>query len=506
MSTPQATNTVYDKHQNSLRHDHENHQSCDTLSKIKRFGISLNNRYSAAAGVVFLLGIGYYFLSRHQNKIATLAKKLQGRDTSEAAAMMHIRCKDGEKSLVKDVVKKIAAADPGNPLNSKPLAAGLVSLGDKGVGLLCFALDSTLFLAIIDPHIGVTPPPGITQEEGKLNLLAGASEDTEVAFSVYSIPYTDSPTNRAHVVTIAVTFAVSALRQHTVDDATPLTAHQLLESHHFPRDHCIFMGGKQICIVASRDDFGYLTKTFVDYRGEGHSLSSAELLDFKFYDIWDERTDITMLIGGEPGSGKTWAMITNMFSRTDLTVYIRLLSSLTIDELNSLDDIKVRNGLFCGYAARAVKEAINSVCAALDRKLMEYDDPEPFYVRICFDEIGGSPALTRACCAPACAKNLHKALRWRPRVEARIFAAGTGIGTVNNPGGSENSCFNLIMLSASRGRDLYWMYRCTKLLRQVDTLLFSGAAGAVNVEFEKKKNEFRAKLADLTLSVTSWGY
>ncbi|CUG40019.1 Hypothetical protein, putative [Bodo saltans] len=444
---------------------------------------------------------------------SAMLAKLQQKRAMVAASLLVIESTMSDQSLVGDFVTKAVAVGPLKLKHMSPL--GLVQIDNDGAGLLCFAEHSTLFLAIIDPHDGAKPPDAMIRE-GKLSLLAGAKEDTETVFSVYSISFADSHRDCAAAAAVAATFAVSALCRHKFADATSLTAHQLLISHHFLQECRIPMGeenSKQnIRIAASTDDFGYLSRRFVDYRGEHSLLSSANLIDFASHDIWDERTEITLLIGGESGSGKTWAMITNFFVRSHLTVYIRLHNSLSVSELNSLDDTDTRNSRFCSYAATAVKNAINRVCPALDSKLMACDDPEPFYVRICFDEIGGSPTLTRACCAKDSAKSLHTALGWNERVVVRLFAGGTGVGAVNNLGGSENSCFKLIILGASRGCDLYWMYRFHNLSLQVDSVPDTPLADApaqtkaekeLNEKIKKKNALFQKRLAEVRDSVNA---
>ncbi|CUG85929.1 Hypothetical protein, putative, partial [Bodo saltans] len=300
--------------------------SCDTRFSTMVEFIKLLNRATRISG-----RHAYEAISRHDASLVfvdvVVFVKLEGMKAVRAAATLYPRDRGESRSLIKDFLDNLVVAEPGNPLNLDKSPAW-VQVGKEGVGLLCFAFNNTLFLAIIDPHRGAKPPAEFAYVR-KLNLIAGANDDTEVAFSVYAIPYTDSPANRAHVVTIAVTFAVSALHQHTLEDATSLTAHQLLVSHHFLFEHRIPMGEKkdaqqQICIAASSDDFGVLWRRFVDCRGDGHLLCSARLVDFADAGTWSDDPGVVVLIGGESGSGKTCAMLTNFYQLTDLTVYIRL--------------------------------------------------------------------------------------------------------------------------------------------------------------------------------------
>ncbi|CUG90921.1 Hypothetical protein, putative, partial [Bodo saltans] len=92
-------------------------------------------------------------------------------------------------------------------------------------------------------------------------------------------------------------------------------------------------------------------------------------------------------------------------------------------------------------------------------------DREEFEVRLCLDELGGSPELIRACCAVGNdALRGEKGLNWHPRVQIRLFATGTGIGTVQNPVGSEYKFYKLVTLATQHednSAKLYWKLRDT---------------------------------------------
>ncbi|CUF97029.1 Hypothetical protein, putative [Bodo saltans] len=375
----------------------------------------------------------------------------KGKRAKYAAARMY----DGIDHLVTDFCKKVAAVEPRTPLQLvyRP-GENHVEMDERGVGMFCFAEHGTMFLVIIDPHDGVKPPAGVTYER-KLNLIAGAGEDTMIAFSVYSVPASSSSD-------LVVTFVVDALKKHLLSETDSFSAHGLLTSHHFRAAHRIPMPfDQQICIAASSRDFEYLSERFVDFRGKSPVLTSAFLVDRKDM-AWSQNPGGVVLIGGESGSGKTWAMITNYFQMTDLTVYIRPTEVFaTFDNEWGNDDVdkEERNKAFCSLLAAAVRVAIDRVCKPLNEKLKKLSDPQGFAVRVCLDEIGGNPIVTRACCANDSNKNLRNELGWADGVEIRLFGAGTGVGSVSNPGGSENKYYQLAMLDAPRGIGMYWEYR-----------------------------------------------
>ncbi|CUG85947.1 transmembrane protein, putative [Bodo saltans] len=165
-----------------------------------------------AAVTLFLWGMGYYCLCRQSNGMKALMNQ-EGKRAKYAAARMY----DGKivDHLVTDFCKKVAVVRPRNPL--KPVyrpGDNHVEMDKKGVGMFCFAERGTLFLVIIDPHDGVKPPAGVTYER-KLNLMAGAGEDSMIAFSVYSVPASSSSD-------LVVTFVVDALRKHLLSETDSL--------------------------------------------------------------------------------------------------------------------------------------------------------------------------------------------------------------------------------------------------------------------------------------------
>ncbi|CUG85926.1 GPI-anchored surface protein, putative [Bodo saltans] len=446
----------------------------DVAEQLRIYAIS-DNIYAllcaAVAVTQFFWGRGYYCLCRQSNGMKVLMNQ-EGKRAKYAAARMY----DGNiiDHLVTDFCKKVAAVEPRTSLNLvyRP-GDNHVELDKRGVGMFCFAEHSTLFLVIIDPHDGAKQPIGITYER-TLNLMAGARQDAMINFSVYSVPASSS--NNADT---AAAFAVDALKQHLSIVRTSLTAHELLTSHHFLATHRIpvrRVSGVPICIAASPSDFRMLSERFVDCRGEGRELTSALLVNYKDERSWHVNRGGVALIGGESGSGKTWEMLTNFYDQTDLTVYIRVNEVLkTCNAERFRKGTDGRNSEFCDLLAQAVVSAIDNVCKPLEERLRmmstEEDDwrvsHTPFRVRICFDEIGDNPVLIRACCSEDTNGNMRRALGWAGWVEVRMFAAGTGLGTVNNASGRESGYFKRrVILGAPRGISLYWTCRLRLLKLQ----------------------------------------
>jgi hypothetical protein len=118
--------------------------------------------------------------------------------------------------------------------------------------------------------------------------------------------------------------------------------------------------------------------------------------------------------------------------------------------------------------AAAVKSAITDVCSRLHQDLEEHNAGDELEVRVCLDEMGGSPALIRSCCGMS--RDLQTTLNWGECVRIRLYAAGTGVGAVDNPGGSENTFYKLAILEAaqapgeeSQASNVYWKIRRSNL-------------------------------------------
>ncbi|CUG91081.1 Hypothetical protein, putative [Bodo saltans] len=82
--------------------------------------------------------------------------------------------------------------------------------------------------------------------------------------------------------------------------------------------------------------------------------------------------------------------------------------------------------------------------------------------------MGSSPTFVRACCAIDIAE-LQNKLKLGASVTIVVVAAGTGIGTVSNPGGSESKNYHLAALThreTPQKASVYWMMRDHLLTQQ----------------------------------------
>ncbi|CUG90023.1 Hypothetical protein, putative [Bodo saltans] len=328
-----------------------------------------------------------------------------------------------------------------------------------------------------------------------------------------------------------VQFVVSRLQLFVDRDPERYSPHELLKTAHFKGWRVAVQGEgsvEPIRIAGTEDDLRWLEERHVDATG-GTTIDSKGfdrreplaayykqqkmkkekndpevgmiLFDLATSATWDNDPNVVILIGGESGSGKTWRMITNHSGESHLVVYIRLNSEENANSHNTdyktiiaQDEIlhpkgprtidedvikaarRARRKAFKAFVLPKVKAAINEVCPALWKKLCgEEKKAFPlFEVRLCFDEMGGNPALIRACCAVGNI-NLRRGFKWMPWVRIRMFAAGTGVGTVENPGGSENSFYLLATLQrdvydsadSSSEPSVYWTLRREKLKENV---------------------------------------
>ncbi|CUG89768.1 Hypothetical protein, putative [Bodo saltans] len=202
-----------------------------------------------------------------------------------------------------------------------------------------------------------------------------------------------------------------------------------MKSSYFCAHQCIKVPGeKPIYVASTSKDFKPLSTRFVNYVLNG-GLTSAKLINHRNVNTWSVDPNIVILIDGESGIGKTLEMLTNFWDDTDLTVYIQLERDLS-SELPK----EKRDNDFKKLAVKLVQEAIKATCQGLHDKLTAYKEAPLFRVRICFDEMGDKPHATRACCAVD-PREIRDALGWsKEHVEVRVFAAGTGVGTVKNIG------------------------------------------------------------------------
>ncbi|CUG74188.1 Hypothetical protein, putative, partial [Bodo saltans] len=251
-------------------------------------------------------------------------------------------------------------------------------------------------------------------------------------------------------------------------------------------------------VASTKEDWTWLCSRNVDWQ-LGVGQFSTVLVDFRSNETWSNDANTAVLIGGESGSGKTMEMICGHSGKSDLVIYMRFADALmrnvdvrlcnTICENEKLlRDAKqgavalaardARNGAFVKLAQEAINGAVAASCAELTHALKMHETGETFTVRLCFDEMGDSPAYVRACCAMNVV-TLRKNLGWGSMVEIRVVAAGTGIGSVDNPGGSENNFYQLAMLSQRAGKSLYWKMR-DRMLGE-----WKSHSGAAKISFDE---------------------
>ncbi|CUG89180.1 Hypothetical protein, putative [Bodo saltans] len=386
----------------------------------------------------------------------------------------------------------------------------VLSLGENWVAFFTFAERNLIFgVAALGEGV-LTLPEGI-KTLGTVELLKHIKSTTKVKYRIYSaaegldtLANNDSAADRYNVL---VKFVVDAV-QHFVDRNVALyNAHSILSSP-------LFRGKKvrvarhnditPIYITALKNDWTFLLGRHVDALERPLEWSGNEgndstvFFDLNDPDLWSSNPKEVVLIGGESGSGKTWKMMTNNSRGSHLVVYLRLTSrdykTVTLNDRilhPSEGELKksgkptfsdrekerargARSAAFLNLVKACVEVTIEAACPELLRMLqgkagMSSNGGDPFEVRLCFDEMGSAPELIRACCAMGY-DNLHEALEWEKWVIIRMFAAGTGVGTVVNPGGSENTFYKLATLAASQpdtnasqsdpnATRMYWKFR-----------------------------------------------
>ncbi|CUG74170.1 Hypothetical protein, putative [Bodo saltans] len=298
--------------------------------------------------------------------------------------------------------------------------------------------------------------------------------------------------------------ALVALHQELA--ATSMNPHEVLKMF-FPASKTLTVSGDPRYVAALEFDWKALCKRHVDSRyGTGKFDTSAILFDMGGPRTWSNNANIPVLIGGESGSGKTLEMICGNREKSHLVIYMRfdyvlMKQHASCAELCEIicnnDDIlrsiapsdgavltvtaeeeaarNKRNSAFATLTKQVVVGAIDNSCALLFKALKghkkqpvkyseiveppkEVNSDKKFTVRLCFDEMGSTPAFVRACCALDVTE-LREALGWGDLVEIFVIAAGTGIGSVTNPGGSENTFYQLAMLKPWQSVDVYWKIR-----------------------------------------------
>ncbi|CUG89767.1 Hypothetical protein, putative [Bodo saltans] len=390
---------------------------------------------------------------------------------------------DGNFTLVDDVIEKVGSLLKGASMKFSSIE-NTITVGGNDVGFYSFATDVYLVLIIIDPHDGVTLLENMTHD-GTLNVFnrdIKKNKSTACSFSVYSIPYND---NDDAALSIVAKFVLDAL----LNNASKLSLHALMKSRLFCAEQKLNVENEKVIYVASTSaHFTPVSTRFVNYTHQG-GFSSAKLINHQDRSTWNVDPGVVNLIGGESGIGKTLEMLTNFWNETDLTVYIKLEGDL-LAETN-----EKRDSDFKELAANWVRLAIDATCPGLNDKITAYNEAEPFRVRICFDEMGDRPCATRACCAVG-PEGICKAMGWKEKhVQVRVCAAGTGIGTAKNTGGSENHRFQLSVLRAPRGSGLYWKFRMELLAASTTSRPVSWKASTTATQKTACFDRFKAAVA-----------
>ncbi|CUG06307.1 membrane-associated protein, putative [Bodo saltans] len=355
-------------------------------------------------------------------------------------------------------------------------------------------IGNDLFVAIADPHGVPDADVGVTKIQ-TLHLLSkndsapsategvAATKPLHEAFEVYCVADGVAMLTQKNydVITDFVAGALMALQKHTTVLASP---HDALKPEFFCQLEPLKVDGRVVRYVAmSGDDWTALNDRFVDcHLGRGRLSGASTLFDLKLPHTWAELSSV-VLIGGESGSGKTIEMLCGHCDKSDLAVYMRFnpevlntIHAQRVKTISDNDDIvndstvadnsrhaarSKRNREFLELTASVVRCALDDSCPAIVEPLKNHNSETTFTVRLCFDEMGSSPAFVRACCAIN-VDALREKLGWGTSVKIFVVAAGTGIGTVLNPGGSENTRYHLSMLTLSdtpHESSVYWKLR-----------------------------------------------
>ncbi|CUE76820.1 Hypothetical protein, putative [Bodo saltans] len=309
------------------------------------------------------------------------------------------------------------------------------------------------------------------------------------AFDVFSLENgVDIMKKNNYELGVLTELVVGALRVYQKRRAASVDPQTALETF-FPAKHTFDLNTnrKKRYVAATVDDRRNLRNRYVNYqRSTGKFDAAAIFFDIGKPETWATNSNAPVLIGGESGSGKTLEMICGHSDKSNMVIYMRfadvlmrkltkyvplceaicnnetILRSAARGGVVSPEEEKAardgRNEAFADLTKLVVKSAIDDSCAELSESLKEHKSGETFTVRLCFDEMGDSPAYVRACCAMD-TEALREALGWGSKVEIRVVAAGTGIGSVDNPGGSENNFYQLAMLTQQHGMSFYWTMR-----------------------------------------------
>ena len=431
-----------------------------------------------------------------------VVRQMQEEPTLFEAALTGFKTFSKRKSLLESVSGLVTTIAEGAPKGFGKVAVMEIQFGLRAANtpVAFFSVaDNDLLFATTAPHKGAVLPEGISlvttlifDDESGTPSVACTSVDgatlapavpPKVPLAVYCIAgglqMLDSKVldvNAQHQKkTNCVKFAVEALCRLTQDTSGLRTPFDVLRSRFFNAQHRLRVGTNDVCVVASDEDWQRLQDRNVDF-AVATTLKDSTLFDLESEATWDPEAKVVVLIGGESGAGKTLEMITTHCGLSHLVVYIRFYpdkleedadTKILYDRILMLDKIvkstptmrahnpenltKVsaraeRNTTFCGLVAAAVRDAIAHVCPLhLSQSLKEHNAGDVFEVRVCLDEMGGCPALIRSCCGMG-SEELRTTLEWGQCARIRVYAAGTGVGAVENPGGSENSYYKLAIL------------------------------------------------------------
>ncbi|CUG86019.1 Hypothetical protein, putative [Bodo saltans] len=377
-------------------------------------------------------------------------------------------------------------------------------LHGKNTVAFCAVSGDSWFVAVIAEGPKLTDD--IIRSIGILRLQeTDDAEDSTILFNCYSVA---NYSGRTECETLAKCLGESFHGWHHEPITDPWKALPKGKSNY--RISMTVPNPAVVYVIASAKDWSELERRHVDFDGEQKVLRHAQHFDVTspLTTCIDHKTII--LIGGESGSGKTMHMLTGNRREAHAVVYARcVLSSSEEPENKEPEEIKKviarvrenmgvvialnkecstkpddktakRNELFLDVLVDLVKLAMSDANPELHEQLQKWgvgsDISKPvFRVRVCLDEIGASTAFIRACCATN-PDDLRNLLGWGTRVEVRIIAGGTGVGTNSESLGSESSRFKYSIFS-ERGMNLYWSMR-DSLDRLLDDNTFAELTGA----------------------------
>ncbi|CUG89178.1 Hypothetical protein, putative [Bodo saltans] len=336
------------------------------------------------------------------------------------------------------------------------------------IGQLPEGTTSMKTLSVVDPNCGawgeqeehIKPPP---LKFHMYSIVDGLDEDAKERVA---------------------SFILHAVKRHQdQNEMTHLFTHDLIQSPHFREEYRLTVHTaaadeqaekRTIYVASSERDWGELAERFVDVSATTkvprRLCDATVLLDCGLPIPHTVDSKAVILIGGESGSGKTWAMITGRSELCDLVVYVRLFSVVMtsmgreFQNITKFSDSKS----FASVAAQAVEVAVNNVCSPLLERLRSANGHRALNVRVCFDEMGRDPNFARACYSMG-PTMLHEALGFGTAVKLQIFAAGAGVGTMSNADYSSGNAFFKLAILGSRGHQqqrgdrclYYWAVRKT---------------------------------------------